>query len=89
MDKIHAEYEQLRTKLPEEQFSQLPSPRERLAQIRPQFVADRRKSGDPPKEWALTILEFTSFLACVALLLMDPGAKPSASACHLDADDGG
>lgn len=79
---IEAEYEKLRSTLNTEQFARLRPPNEELARIRPQFLADWAATGYPPREWALTALELTSFLACMVLLVLGDRPKPSDKGCH-------
>lgn len=82
--KIEAQYAELSMTLSNDQFAQIRPPSEELARIRPQFVADRAASGYPPKEWALTVLELASFIACIVLLARDNQPAPREMAGYRD-----
>ncbi len=66
--KIHNQYEQYRRELPLEQFATLKPPPEMLAEIRPDYLKKRMESGDPIREWALTLLELLSAAGCAFVL---------------------
>lgn len=86
--KVKTQYERLRSTLTEEAFSKLRPPREELRHIRPQFLADRRTSGAPLKEWALTILELASFVACVVLIMFERNPLRRPASAYGGGDDG-
>ena len=66
--RTYEQYEQYRRELPPEQFAELAAPEELLARQRPRFEQERRDSGTPPKEWALTLFELAAAGACLVLL---------------------
>lgn len=69
------QYETFRRELSPEQFAQLETPEQVLARQRPRFVEERWASGDPPREWALTIVCLVCAAACLALLCRAAGAR--------------
>jgi hypothetical protein len=72
--RTYEQYETFRRDLPPEQFARLEKPEQVLARQRPRFVEERRASGDPPREWALTIVCLVSASACLVLLCRAAGA---------------
>lgn len=75
--KIHHQYDELRGTLSPDEFARLAPPREKLTEIRPEFVHNRYATGDPYIEWTLTLLETLSAAGCCVLLVCPNRRSPA------------
>jgi hypothetical protein len=76
--RTYEQYERLRRELPPDQFARLDTPEQMLARQRPRFVEERWASGDPEREWALTIVCLLSAAGCLVLLCRPGGGDRKA-----------
>jgi hypothetical protein len=65
-----------RGNLTPEQFAALPTPREQLAIDRESHRKQRWATGDPIREWALTLLSLSSTLVCLIFVIPGCRARP-------------
>ncbi len=65
--------------MPSEQFAALPSPREQLAIDRENDRKERWATGDPIREWALTLASLLSSLVCLVFVIPGCRARPPAA----------
>ncbi len=75
VEKVEKQYAEMEQNLPAEELAKYPKPQEQAAIIRPQFLKDRWNTGDPVKEWTLTLAELLSATGClimIALALIKP-----------------
>ena len=75
VEKVEKQYAEMEQNLPAEELVKYPKPQEQAAIIRPEFVKDRWNTGDPVKEWTLTLAELLSATGClimIALALIKP-----------------
>jgi hypothetical protein len=76
--RIERQYADLRElvehqQMPAEAFAALPVPREQLAIDHRNYLKDRWATGDPIREWALTLLSLLSAAACLVFVI--PGCR--------------